>query len=360
MTTATAPTIDQARTEEFAGRLFELYTGGMLTYMIDLGHRTGLFDAAAQGPATSAELASRAGLQERYVREWLGALVTGGIFSYEPSSATYTLPAEHAACLAGAGNENLARFSQLNTHLAGHVEQVAHSFRHGGGVPYSAFRPEFTGVMDSLSRSGFDDLLLEGYLPVAGGLPERLAQGARLADIGCGTGHAIVLLAKAFPDSTFVGFDLAEDAIDQARAEASRAGVDNAHFDVRDIARLGVDEPFDAVMCFDTVHDLVDPAGVLRAAHEALVPGGTFLMSEPTVSSNLEENADHPMAPWIYGVSTLHCLTVSLAEDGAGLGTAFGEQKALELLADAGFVDVEVHEVEGDPIDKVFVSRRPS
>lgn len=355
--TTTDVTVDPTRVEEFASRLFEHYTSGMVSYMLDLGHRTGLFEAAAAGPATSEELATRAGVHERYVREWLGSLVTAGIFDYDPRTAAYHLPPEHAACLTGEGNANLARFSQLNTHLAGHLEKVASAFRTGGGVPYEEFRPQFTGVMDHLSRSTFDELLLDGYLAVAPDLAGRLRAGARVADLGCGTGHAVVLLAQAFPRSTFVGYDLASDAIEAASAEAGEAGVDNARFEVRDIARLD-GERYDAVLTFDTVHDLADPEGTLRATYAALEPGGTFLMVEPTVSSNLEDNVDDPKAPWIYGVSTLHCLTVALAAGGEGLGTAFGEQRAVELLEGAGFSGIEVHEVEGDPLDKAYLARR--
>ena len=150
--TEATETLDEARVEAFAGRLFELYTGGLLTFLVDIGHRTGLFTAAAAGPATSAELAARADLQERYVREWLGAMVTGGIVEYDPAGGTFRLPAEHAACLTGPGSANLAPFSRLDTHLAKHVDAVARAFREGGGVPYAEFRPEFTDVMDALGR----------------------------------------------------------------------------------------------------------------------------------------------------------------------------------------------------------------
>ncbi len=136
-------------------------------------------------------------------------------------------------------------------------------------------------------------------MSLAPGLTERLVNGARAADFGCGTGHAVVLLAQAFPRSTFVGYDLAVDAVERARTEAARAGVDNAHFEVRDIARRHHDDPYDAVFAFDTVHDLVDPSGTLRTLHDALVPGGAFVMTEPSVSSRLEENIGNPIAPWV-------------------------------------------------------------
>jgi hypothetical protein len=149
----TAQTLDQAEVEAFAGRLMELYTGGMLTYLVDIGHRTGLFAALAEGPATSAELAARADLQERYVREWLAAMATGGIVDYEPGSGSFRLPAERAACLTGRGAANLAPLSRLDTHLAKHVDAVARAFREGGGVPYAEFRPELTDVIDALGRA---------------------------------------------------------------------------------------------------------------------------------------------------------------------------------------------------------------
>ena len=351
-------TLDEARVEEFAGRLMELYTGGMLTYLVDIGHRTGLFAALAEAPATSAGLAARADLQERYVREWLAAMATGGILDYDPGSGSFRLPAEHAACLTGRGSANLAPLSRLDTHLAKHVDAVARAFREGGGVPYAEFRPEFTDVMDALGRGVFDELLLDGYVPLVPGLAERLATGARVADVGCGTGHALVLLAAAYPASTSVGYDLAPDAIARARSEA--AGLAKLSFEVRDVARLEVERPFDVVFVFDAIHDQVDPAAVLARIHAALVPGGTFVMVEPRASSNLEDNLGNPFAPMLYATSTLHRMTVSLASGGAGLGAVWGEQAARAMLAEAGFGEVTVHEAPGDPLNAVFVTSKPA
>lgn len=356
--TAPTPTLDESRVEEFAEQLFGFYTGGLLTYLIDIGHRTGLFAAAARGPATSAELATRATLQERYVREWLGAMVTGGVIDYEPETARYHLPAEHAACLTGGGANDLAPYARFNTHLAKHVHQVTDAFRHGGGVPYEAYRPEFTDVMDGLNRGGFDEALLSQWLDLVPGVREQLTVGARVADIGCGTGHAIVLLAEAFPASTFVGYDLAEDAITRARQEAAETGVTNACFEVRDAATLSADEPFDIALVFDAIHDQAAPAQVLRTIHDLLSDDGVFLMFEPAISSNLEDNVSHPLAPYLYAISTLHCMTISLAEGGAGLGTAWGRQLACDMLRDAGFREVTVHDVPDEPINALFVARK--
>ena len=353
-------TIDEERVQEFAGRIFGIYTGAMLSAMIDIGHRTGLFEAAAQGPASSPELARRAGLHERYVREWLGSMASSSIVEYDAASETYRLPPEHAACLTGGGSANLAPFSQLNTHLTKHVQEVARVFRDGGGVPYEAFRPEFTDTMDALGRGAFDEELIDTWLPCAPGLRETLTRGARVAGVACGTGHGVVLLAREFPRSTFTGYDLAEDGIARARAEAAAEGLTNADFAVCDVASLTVDDPLDVVFVFLAIHDMVAPAAVLRRIYEALAPGGVFFMKEPRVSSDLAENIGNPFAPLLYSVSTLHCLTVSLAHGGAGLGTAWGEQLALRMLADAGFRDIRVYDAPGDPTDAIFISTKPA
>jgi len=351
--------IDTTEVEEFAGQVLGLYTGAMLTFMIDIGHRTSLFSAAAAGPSTSQDLADRAGLTERYVREWLGAMVTGGLIDYDPSTLTYSLPATRAAVLTD-GPMNLAPMAALSTHLGKHVHQVTRAFREGGGVPYEEYRPEFTDVMDGVSRVFFDGLLVDACLPLVPGLTEQLRGGIRLADIACGTGHALVVLAREFPASTFVGYDLDDVAIARARAEAASARLDNVTFEVCDVAKLRPDQPFDAVIVFDAIHDQVDPVAVLDHICEALTPDGIFLMKEPHAADALEDNIGNPMAPLLFGCSTLHCMTVSLAHDGAGIGTMFGEQLARRMLRDAGFTDPEVHPCPGDPGDAIYVTRKPS
>ncbi|HEY2814878.1 MAG TPA: methyltransferase domain-containing protein [Acidimicrobiales bacterium] len=351
--------IDQSQVEEFAGRMVSIYAGSLVSYMIDIGNRTNLFTAAAAGAATSQELADRAGLTERYVREWLGALVTAGIFDYDPADRTYTLPPARAAVLTD-GPMNLAPMAALNTHLGKHLHQVTRAFREGGGVPYAEFRPEFTDVMDSISRLFFDSMLIDGYLPLVAGLTEQLEAGVRVADVACGTGHALVLLARAYPKSTFVGFDFDDGAIARARAEAAGAQVDNVTYEVRDVATLTTEEPFDVVFVFDALHDQVDPAAVLEHIRGSLAPGGLLFMKEPHAADDLENNIGNPMAPILYSISTLHCMTVSLAHGGAGIGTMFGEQLALGLLRDAGFVEVQVLPAPGDPGDAIYVCRTAS
>lgn len=364
MTTIATPTedaqaIDEQRAAAFADQLFGFYTGGFVTFMIDLGVRTGLFDALAEGPATSTELADRASLQERYVREWLGAVVTASIVTYDAATRTYALPVEHAVCLTGETELNIAPLSLLAGLLATHIQPVASAFRDGGGVPYTAYRPEFTDVMDALSRGSLDGVLIKGIVPLVAGLADLLDAGTAVADIGCGTGHSTNLLARAFPASRFVGYDLAADAIDRGRAEADDYGLGNVAFEVLDVTKLPGDPRLGAVFAFDAIHDQTDPAGVLQTVFDALEPGGVFVMVDIRASSHLENNIDHPLAPWLYAVSTLHCMTVSLAEGGAGLGTVWGEEVALAMLTAAGFVDLEVHEIPGDPLDSLYVARKP-
>ena len=357
MTTTDLPPVDPERVEAFAGRLIDVYSGSMLSFMIDIGGRTGLFIALAAGPATSTDLAARAGLTERYVREWLAAVAAGRLVEYDPATETFALPPEAAALLTP-GPMNLAPYAQLNTHVGKHVHQVARAFREGGGVPYAEYRPEFTDVMDAISRTMFDHAMVGTYVPMIDGLPEKLETGARVADVACGTGHSLIVLARAFPKSTFVGFDLDDAALARGRAEATGAGLDNVTFVACDAATLKVDEPFDAVFVFDAIHDQVDPSGVLRSIHAALRPGGTFFDKEPKAADRLEDNLQNPMAAVLYGVSTLHCMTVSLAHDGAGIGTMFGGELARGLLRDAGFVGVETRDDPADPFGAIHLGRR--
>jgi SAM-dependent methyltransferase len=348
--------LDRKRVQEFARRIFGVYTSGVLTLMIDIGHRTGLFEAMATGPGTSVDIAQRASLDERYVREWLGAITTGGIAEYDAASGRFTLPPEHAMCLTGTSSRNLAASSQTVPMLATRLSKVTECFRKGGGVSYSEFRPDFTEAMDASWRLLYDGLLIKGFLPAVKGLPERLQSGINVADLGCGTGHAINLMAREYPRSTFVGYDFGDDAIARARAEAKTMTLTNARFEVMDVTQVPSEPKFDLITSFDAIHDQRDPAAVLRRASDALAPAGVYLMVEPKASSNLEDNVSNPFAPYIYGMSVMHCMTVSLAEGGAGLGTAWGEQTARRMLGHAGFSSVEVVDAPG-PQNSIFVCR---
>jgi SAM-dependent methyltransferase len=176
-------------------------------------------------------------------------------------------------------------------------------------------------------------------------------------DVGCGSGHALNLMARAFPDSRFSGYDFSSEGIQAARAEADAWGLGNTRFVVQDAAGIDERDAYDLITSFDAIHDQAQPRTVLRGIARALRRDGHYLMVEPGASSRLEENLEHPLGPFFYAISTMHCMTVSLALDGEGLGTVWGQQKARELLTEAGFADPEIHSVEGDVINHYFVAR---
>jgi len=349
--------IDAAAVEEFTFKIIETMTGGLLTALIDIGRRTRLFEVAAAGPATSVELAHSAGLQERYVREWLAAMATAGIFEYNADDRRFWLPSEHAAVLTGDTYENLAPLAYFISLINRQADAVARCFTDGGGVPWAAYLPEVHEVFDVLWQPMYRDILVPHVLPLASGLVEKLETGTRVADVACGTGNGMLVMARQFPRSTFVGYDHDADAIAVANSRA--AELSNVSFQVADAATLTSDESFGAVFVFNAVHDQARPLEALISIYSILEPGGFFLMDEPRISSNLEENIDNPLAPTLYSISLLHCMTVSLAEGGAGLGTGWGEQVARQLLIDAGFGPVEVYDAPGDPSNAIFVTHRP-
>ncbi|WP_318197225.1 class I SAM-dependent methyltransferase [Streptomyces sp. MCL20-2] len=354
-------TRDPARQEEFAGRMVQVLNDSCLGYLCSLGHRTRLFDVMAQlPPSTSEEIAGAAGLHERYVREWLGGVTVGGIVVYDPADGTYRLPPEHAASLCrDAGPDNLASFLQ-DLALIGLVEdEVVAAFRDGGGVPYSSY-PKFQELQAEETARVYDAALVDAIIPLVPGLPARLDSGAGLdvLDIGTGQGHAVNLLARAFPASRFTGVDMSEGGIAAAREEAGRLGLRNAHFELADAA--AVTGPYDLITAFDVIHDLARPAEALAAVAGALRDDGVFLMGDIAASSRLEENLDLPLGPTLYTFSVFYCMTVSLGEGGAGLGTVWGRQTALRMLAEAGFGEVEMREVEGDVLNVYYVARKGS
>lgn len=344
--------------EEFAERLLEIANHAGTALMISVGHRTGLFDLlAGLEPSTSAGIAEAAGLDERYVREWLAAMTVAGIVLYDPVRESYRLPDDHAAFLTRAATpDNLAVLMQYFAVLGSVEDDVVRCFREGGGVPYSRFE-RFHEVMAEESGQVVDGILVDRVLPLVPGLAERLEAGIDILDVGCGSGRAMVRLAQEFPESRFVGFDFSAEAVERARAEARERGVENVRFEERDAAELDEPGSFDLVTTFDAVHDQADPARVLRAIRAALRPDGVYLMQDIAGSSRLEKNFDHPIAPLLYAVSCMHCMTVSLAEGGEGLGTMWGEEKALEMLDEAGFGDVEVRRLEGDIQNNYYVAR---
>ncbi|MGI8649864.1 MAG: class I SAM-dependent methyltransferase [Rubrobacter sp.] len=348
---------DRERSEAFAERMMSVLNEGSIALMTSIGHRTGLFDAmSGMPPATSERIAASANLNERYVREWLGAMVVGRIVEYDPDKDRYSLPPEHAACLTrAAAPENIAAFCQYVPLLGMVEDEIVTCFHRGGGVPYSSY-PRFHTVMAEDSSQTVGAALHEHILPLVPGLAERLEAGIDVLDVGCGSGRAMNALARSYPNSRFSGYDLSEEAVSRARAESGRDGTTNTRFVAQDAATFDESGCYDLVTTFDAVHDQARPDIVLATIHRALKPGGVYLMQDIAAHSHLEGNLDHPVGPFLYTVSTMHCMAVSLyGEGGLGLGTMWGEEKACEMLTEAGFQNVDVRHLDHDFQNSYFI-----
>jgi SAM-dependent methyltransferase len=361
MTTITySPTQDAAVAEAFAERMLAMLNEGALALMISIGHRTHLFDTLSLlPPATSEQIAEAAKLNERYVREWLGAMVVGKIVTYDPAQRHYYLPSEHAMWLTReTKTENLARLMQYIP-LLGQVEDgIIDSFHNGGGVPYAAYG-RFQEVMADDSSATVVAALIDSILPLEPSLIPALEEGIDVLEIGCGRGHALNLMAQAFPSSYFTGYDISVEGIIAGRAEAKSKGLANTDLQVQDVATLDAQSRYDLAVAFDAIHDQAQPDRVLANIYRALRPGAIFLMQDIAGSSHLEKNLTHPAGPFLYTVSTMHCMSVSLAENGAGLGTMWGEEKALEMLAAAGFTGIRVEQLPHDVQNSYYVAVKP-
>ncbi len=350
--------LDQAKVDAFTGTMMGILNGGMLALMTSIGYRTGLFEAMAGLPSsTSEQIAEAAGLNERYVREWLNTMASGKIVEYTPDRRTYTLPPEHAATLTrAAGPNNMATFARMIPILAAVENGIIDSFHKGGGLFYDQFH-EFMALWAGVNEQRFRATLVSQVMSLMPDVVEALETGVDVLDIGCGEGHSTNLLAQAYPNSRFTGYDLREEALNEALMKAESLRLSNVRFVKKDL-RAMEERAFDLVTAFDVIHDQAQPRVVLKNVATALKSAGTFLMVDIKASSDVHENLDHPMGPFLYTTSTMHCMTVSLALGGEGLGTMWGEQKALELLAEAGFTDVAVKQIAGDPFNNYYVARK--
>jgi 2-polyprenyl-3-methyl-5-hydroxy-6-metoxy-1,4-benzoquinol methylase len=246
------------------------------------------------------------------------------------------------------------------TMLAGVEPELRERFRDGGGLGYDHF-PRFHALMAEEAAATHDAGLLDVVVPTVPDLHETLSRGAALADVGCGSGHAVNLLARAYPASRFVGYDISDEAIGNARAEATEWGLSNATFEVRDVARLGEEAAYDVITAFDAIHDQAYPDRVLAGISAALRPGGTFLMVDIKAETGVEGNLGLPWATYLYTLSLMHCMTVSLAADGgAGLGTVWGRQRAIGMLEAAGLADIEALEIRSDPFNYFYLAHKPA
>ena len=354
--------IDQDRAADFMEEMRVILNHGMAATMIGIGHRVGLFDAMATFDgtgATSHEIAQAGGLDERYVREWLNTMTTARIVVYDGKTDTYLLPLEHAACTTrAAGLANMASYAQYISLCAAVEDELVECFEHGGGVPYTSF-DRFHEVMAESSGRRFDALLVKTVLPMVPGIVDRLREGIHVADVGTGRGHAVNVMAKAFPSSRFVGLDFSDSALDVGRAEAAEWGLENATFMACDAACLDDGHLYDFITTFDAVHDQAHPRDMVESIFRSLEPGGFWLCVDIRASSHVGENLDHPMGTFMYAVSCQHCMTVSLAYEGEGLGAMWGVQQAKQIFADVGFTDIAVKTLDFDPTNNYYICRKP-
>jgi len=352
-------TFDSLKADTFAERLLNILNSGALALMTSIGHRTELFDTLAElPPSTSQQIADAAGLNERYVREWLGAMVTGGFVEYDPLNQTYFLPAEHATFLTrSAGSDNIAPFAQYIPLLGSVEEQIIDCFYKGGGVPYSEFK-RFHEVMAEDSGQTIVSALEDHVLPLVSGLVDRLQTGIDVLDVGCGSGRALNKMAALFPNSRFTGYDFSEQAVSYANHEARSHKLNNVQFYVKDAALIDEVECYDLITTFDAIHDQARPDLVLQNIYTALRPAGVYLMQDIHATTDVSGNLEHPAAPLLYTISCMHCMTVSLAAGGMGLGAMWGREKALQLLGDAGFTNVEIKRLAHDFQNDYYIIRK--
>lgn len=351
---------DDNRQAEFENRFLQALNEAGMLQLVSLGHRTGLLGRMADGqPVTSCELASRSKLNERYVREWLGGLTVSGIVEHDADTMTYRLPLEHASLLTDDGDANLAVVAQFIPLLGQVEDDVFDSFKHGKGVPYARYH-RFHEVMAEDSGQTVLPALFDAILPLAPELSKRLETGIRALDLGCGRGLALMKMAERFPDSHFEGYDLSQDAIAWARERASERGLSNVTFEIRDLTDFDTTadaEAFDLVTTFDAIHDQAKPLNLLQGIRRTLKPGGVYLAQDIHSSSHHHHDREHPLGPLLYSISIMHCMSVSLAQGGEGLGTMWGRERAHDYFTRAGFDRIEVHQLPHDIQNDYWVLR---
>ncbi|MFZ1887186.1 MAG: methyltransferase domain-containing protein [Candidatus Binataceae bacterium] len=329
----------------------------MLGAMSYIGDRLGIFKTLADsGAVTSEELAARSGLNERYLREWLGAMTAAGYVSYDPATRRYAMSPEHAMVLAREDSPFFSGgFIQGIVANLSVTPKVMEAFKTGKGVAQSEYPPETFESMERSSGAMYRHQLVRKWLPTMPQIGAALEAGGSAADVGCGSGRAVIALAQAFPAAQIFGFDAHPGSLERARANARAAGLgERITFEVRDCTKLPP-AAFDFISTFDVVHDSIDPKGLLRSIRAALKPGGTYLMLEVNVSSRVEDNIN-PMGRLMYSMSTLYCMSVSLGGGGAGIGACMGEEKARELTREAGFTQFRRLPIE-DPFSALYELR---
>jgi len=337
-----AVAFDYDKVKSFLGAAVNDVGTAMLGALSYIGDRLDLFKAmSAAGSVTVEELAARTKLNARYLREWLNAMVSARYVEYDPESGKYRLPPEHAAVLADETSPFfVGGFLEMIVPSVIQAPKLVKAFKNGKGVPQSAYPPEIFEAMERGSLPWYRHKLVQQWIPTMPDVQAKLAEGGSALDVGCGSGRAAIAIAKAFPNAKVSGYDNHAGSVERARANAKAEGVaKRVTFKVVDAKRMKGPK-FDFITTFDVVHDSADPVGLMKSIRRSLAPGGSYLMLEMNCSPNVNENINF-IGKFIYTVSTLYCMTQSLAQGGEGIGAAMGEPKARELAAAAGFTDFQ-------------------
>jgi 2-polyprenyl-3-methyl-5-hydroxy-6-metoxy-1,4-benzoquinol methylase len=327
--------VDEQRLNAFLGTAVADLGAAVSAVLVSIGDELGLYKALAGGPLTAGELAAKTGTNERYLREWLANQAAGGYVEYDPTSQKFSLSPEQALCLADAnGPVDLPGAYSIVRDLFYVRDRAVDNFRSGKGMEWGEHHACLFHGTERFFRASYNTNLLRSWLPALEGVVDKLKHGARAADIGCGHGASTILMAQAFPRSTFVGIDYHESSIATARERAKAAAVTNIQFEVADASSYNTG-PYDLIAFFDCLHDMADPAGAARHARRRLVSDGHVMVVEPFANDRLEENLN-PVGRVYYGASTMVCVPVSLAKNGPALGAQAGEQRLREVLVNHG------------------------
>ncbi len=332
------PNIDQAKLDVFIQKIVGELGAAASALLVRIGDKLGLYRAmAGRGPLTSAEVARLTGTNERYVREWLANQAAGGYLEYDAATGAYTLPPEHALALARDDTPASVQgaFEVLSA-MSKAEPKVAERFRTGEGLRWGDQDCELFEGTERFFRPGYAAHLVDEWIPALDGIEEKLRGGGKVADVGCGHGASTILLAKAFPRSTFVGYDSHAESIEAARTRAASEGLsERVKFEIANAVSFP-GSGFDLVAHFDSLHDMSDPVGAARRVKSALAAGGIWMLVEPCAGDRVEENLN-PVGRLFYAASTLICVPNSLADRGLALGAQAGEAMLRQVAEQAGF-----------------------
>jgi ubiquinone/menaquinone biosynthesis C-methylase UbiE len=332
--------VDDAKLQALTGKVIGDFAGAVSALLVRVGEQNGLFKAVAAGPGTSADIAKRAGCAERYVREWLSGMAAATYITYDPATQRFSLTPEQAAVFAAEGEPTyLPGFIDCLVSLSHDEPKITAAFKTGEGIGWSEHHHCLFSGTERFFRPGYVAFLLNQWLPALDGVTDKLKAGGKVADIGCGHGASTILMAQAFLESDFTGFDFHAPSVETARARAAAAGVTNVRFEVAR-AQAFPGTGYDLVTVFDALHDMGDPAGAARHVKGALKPDGTWMVVEPMADDKLEDNL-HVLGQLFYGASTMVCTPASLSQEvGLALGAQAGEARLSQIIKQGGFTRV--------------------